>query len=88
MVVKENASSLIGPSKSYSWKEQLMQKVQKELLTNLDNIQTQQDLDSFIDSKIDVLRQEMEQTLGMISNTLKKIPLDVLKRASIASVSK
>lgn len=72
--------SSIGPSKSYLWKEELMKQVQMEVMDKIDSIQTKEDMDKIIDTKVLELKKDMSRVLDMIGNTLKNVPLEVLKK--------
>lgn len=74
--------SAVGPSKSYLWKEELFKKVQEAILEKLETIQTKEDMSLIIDNKIVELKQEIDKTLTMIGNTLKQVPLEIIKRAA------
>lgn len=74
--------SSIGPSKSYQWKETIMRDLQSHIIDNIEAINTKEDLDAIINSKIQELKQDMNKVLDMIGHTLKNVPVDVLKRVS------
>jgi hypothetical protein len=72
--------SNIGPSKSYLYKEELMKEIQGAVLENLDSIQSKEDMDKVIDDKTSFLKEEMNRVIQMINNTMKNVPLEVLKK--------
>jgi hypothetical protein len=72
--------SNVGPSKSYLYKEELMKEVQTAVMDNIETIQTKEDMDKVIDQKTKILREEMDRVIQMINNTMKNVPLDVLKK--------
>lgn len=82
-VVKSESNKLkeaIGPSKSYTWKEDFMQKLQKDVAASVTELKTQEELNLFIDKKIVEYKAEVENVFNMIGNTLKQIPIDILKK--------
>lgn len=70
----------IGPSKSYRWKEELMQAVQKALEARAVTIENQEEFQAVIDEEIEKLRRDIEMTLEMIARTLYQVPFQAFKR--------
>lgn len=81
-VVLSEMASVIGPSKTYLWKEALMKRIQEKILEDLDVIQTQEDLNAKIDEHVSSFAKEIEETLKMIARTLKGLDIKLLKRTT------
>jgi len=77
-VVKQETSKMVGMSKGYMFKEQIMQMVQSGLSAESENIHTQQDFMKAVDSEIEKVKSDMDLTYEMISRTLKSAPFDIL----------
>ena len=81
-VILAEMATVIGPSKTYAWKEALMKRIQEKILEDLDSIQTQEQLNAKIDEHIVAFAKEIEDTLKMISRTLKGLNIAVLRRST------
>lgn len=63
------------------WKEELVKHIQEEVIDNLDtSIDNQMDLNKFVEDKLAQVRLDLEKDLVSIGNTVKQIPLDLLRR--------
>jgi hypothetical protein len=67
-----------NPSK---WKEELIKHIQEEVIDNLDtSIDNETDLNRFVEDKLAQVKVDLEKDLESIGNTVKQIPLDLLRR--------
>lgn len=80
-VVKQETTKMVGMSKGYMFKEQIMQMVQSGLAAESENIHTQQDFMKAVDSEIEKVKSDMDLTYEMISRTLKGVPFDIFLKA-------
>ncbi len=80
-IIATELNEAIGPSEKYKWKEGIIQEIQSYLMEHLGEVQTQEDVTRQIDIGMQEFKEKkLEPVLVMISNTLKQIPLDVLKK--------
>lgn len=83
-VVRQEMANVVGMSKSYMYKEQIMQQVQQAVASQGDSIKSQEDFARTIDSEIENIKGDMNSTFEMISRTLKSVPFDIYMKASTA----
>lgn len=82
-VVRQEMANVVGMSKSYMYKEQIMQQVQQAVASQGDSIKSQEDFARIIDSEIENIKGDMNSTFEMISRTLKSVPFDIYLKASV-----
>jgi rRNA-processing protein FCF1 len=73
-------AEMTGPSESYKYKEEMMKRIQTDVLEKLDTIATQEQLAQLIDNATTSFKLVLINDLDMISRTLKAVPIAVLKK--------
>jgi hypothetical protein len=79
--------TVVGMSKNYMFKEQVMQRVQQGILVSADNISTQGDYVTVIDDEIEKVRSDMDLTYDAVARSLKGIPFEIFLQAFSAQRS-
>ena len=78
-LLEESQTQKIGPSKSYRWKEELMQAVQNGLRASADFFESQDEYENFVDQEIEKLKEDLDLTLSMIGRALYQVPFQAFK---------
>jgi rRNA-processing protein FCF1 len=73
-------AEMTGPSESYKYKEEMMKRIQTEVLEKLDTITSQEQLAQLIDNTTISYKAVLMNDLEMIARTLKSVPIAVLKK--------
>ncbi len=80
-IVKQETSRLVGMSKGYMFKEQIMKQVQDGVVAELPNIHSPMDYQKAVDAEIEKIKSDLDLTFEMVSRTLKDIPFEIFAKA-------
>ena len=80
-IVKQETSRLVGMSKGYMSKEQIMTQVQVGVVAELPTIHSPMDYQKAVDAEIEKIKSDLDLTYEMVSRTLKDIPFEIFVKA-------
>ena len=78
MILQETQK--IAMSTGYRWKEEIMSRVQKAIISRIDLVESQEEFESVIDSEVEKIKEDIGITLEMIARTLYQVPFQVFKQ--------
>jgi len=79
-IVLTEMGEKLGPSNSYKWKEGLMVEIQDLIASRIEQVNSQEDLQALIEQVVDDFHAtKVIPTLNMIKQTLKQVPIDIIK---------
>lgn len=62
------------------WKEEAIKTIEEQIIDDLPNITTSEQFEHLIEVKISDIRQQLLIDIKSIENTVKQIPLDLIRR--------
>jgi hypothetical protein len=78
MVLQETEKITMGGA--YRWKEELMQRIQEAVISRIDLVESQDEYESVVDSEVEKLKEDIDNTLEMIARSLYQVPFQAFKR--------
>ena len=72
---------VVGMSKAYMFKEQIMKRVQEGLIAEEENVSSQADFTHVLENEIEKVRSDMDLTFDMVSRSLGNVPFEIFYKA-------
>lgn len=79
--VKNPSNRIVGMSKNYLFKEQIMKMVQEAVASSQDAVKSQDDYVRVIQGEIDNIKSDMDVTYDMVQKSLEAIPFEIFYKA-------